>query len=315
MTAIKDLKKGDSFLGFLFIKNQVIKTAANGSRYFNMSLTDPAFDSIEAKMWNVQAADEEDFPGGQLVKIKGSIQEYNGHLQLIVNKIRLANEGDPVDVDDYVQSAPIKVADMLGDLKATIAGFKNEAMAQVVGAILADKEEKLAYVPAAKSFHHAIKGGLLYHTWSMLQMGKAIAPLYPFLNADILYAGIILHDMGKITEMISDANGSVSDYSPEGKLLGHIVTEIVEIDQYGKKLGTDPEVLLVLKHMILSHHYEAEYGSPVKPMFPEAELLHHIDLIDARMNTMEKVERGIEAGSFSEKIWGLDSIQMYKPGF
>ena len=147
----------------------------------------------------------------------------------------------------------------------------------------------------------------------MLQIGKSLTTLYPFLNSDLLYAGILLHDIDKITEMVSDANGSVSDYSPEGKLLGHIVTEIVEIEEYGKRLDTDAEVLLLLKHMILSHHYEAEYGSPVRPMFPEAELLHHIDIIDARMNTMEKIEKGLTPGSFSEKVWGLDNIQMYRP--
>ncbi|MEG1431930.1 3'-5' exoribonuclease YhaM family protein [Eubacterium sp.] len=310
---IKKLKKGDNVLGYLFIKNQLVKTAANGSRYFNMTLSDADFDTIEAKMWNVQEADEEEFTGGQLIKIKGVVQEYNGRLQLIVNRIRQANAGDDVALDDYVQTAPVKVAEMMADVYATIDGFENGDLATITRTILSDKEDKLTYVPAAKSFHHAIKGGLLYHTWSMLQIGKSLTPLYPFLNSDLLYAGILLHDIGKITEMVSDANGSVSDYSPEGKLLGHIVTEIVEIEEYGKRLGTDAEVLLLLKHMILSHHYEAEYGSPVRPMFPEAELLHHIDIIDARMNTMEKIEKGLEPGSFSEKVWGLDNIQMYRP--
>lgn len=310
---IKKLKKGDNVLGYLFIKNQLVKTAANGSRYFNMTLSDADFDTIEAKMWNVQEADEEEFTGGQLIKIKGVVQEYNGRLQLIVNRIRQANAGDDVVFDDYVQTAPVKVAEMMADVYATIDGFENGDLATITRTILSDKEDKLTYVPAAKSFHHAIKGGLLYHTWSMLQIGKSLTPLYPFLNSDLLYAGILLHDIGKITEMVSDANGSVSDYSPEGKLLGHIVTEIVEIEEYGKRLDTDAEVLLLLKHMILSHHYEAEYGSPVRPMFPEAELLHHIDIIDARMNTMEKIEKGLEPGSFSEKVWGLDNIQMYRP--
>lgn len=310
---IKKLKKGDNVLGYLFIKNQLVKTAANGSRYFNMTLSDADFDTIEAKMWNVQEADEEEFTGGQLIKIKGVVQEYNGRLQLIVNRIRQANAGDDVVFDDYVQTAPVKVAEMMADVYATIDGFENADLATITRTILSDKEDKLTYVPAAKSFHHAIKGGLLYHTWSMLQIGKSLTPLYPFLNSDLLYAGILLHDIGKITEMVSDANGSVSDYSPEGKLLGHIVTEIVEIEEYGKRLDTDAEVLLLLKHMILSHHYEAEYGSPVRPMFPEAELLHHIDIIDARMNTMEKIEKGLTPGSFSEKVWGLDNIQMYRP--
>lgn len=310
---IKDLKKGDPFLGFLFIKTQLVKTASNGSRYFNMSFSDEAFDTIEAKMWNVSEADEEEFTGGQVVKVKGTVQEYNGHLQLIVNRMRLANEGDSVDQNAFVQCAPIKIEKMLNEVYAVIDAFGNRSMADLVRRIVKKKEKQLVYVPAAKSFHHAIKGGLLFHTWSMLNLGKAVAPQYPFLNTDLLYAGIILHDMGKTIEMLSDHNGVVVDYSPEGKLLGHIVSEIAEIDAEGAALGTDPEVILTLKHMILSHHYEAEFGSPVKPMFPEAELLHHLDIIDARMNTMERIEKELQPGEFSEKIWGLDGIQVYKP--
>lgn len=97
--------------------------------------------------------------------------------------------------------------------------------------------------------------------------------------------------MGKIDEMQASENGVVDDYTPEGKLIGHITTEITEVDRLGRELGTDPEILLLLEHMILSHHYEPEYGSPVRPMFPEAELLHHIDVIDARMNTMARIRK------------------------
>ena len=313
MSAIELFKKGEPYMGYLYIKNQMVKTSVKGSRYFNMTLSDTAFKTIEAKMWDVKPADEEEFTGGQLVKIKGMIQEYNGNLQLIVNRMRVANEGDDVRLEDYVESAPVSVEEMFGDLQKTIANFKNLDLQKIVGTILEDKKEVLFYAPAAKSFHHAIKGGLLYHTWSMHNLGKAIAPLYPFINEDLLLAGVILHDLGKISEMLSDKNGSVSDYTPEGKLLGHIVSEIVEIDSYGQELEIDKEVVLALKHMVLSHHYEPEFGSPVRPMFPEAELLHHLDIIDARMNTMEKIQNSIEPGHFSEKIWGLDNIQVYRP--
>ncbi len=309
---LKQVKKGDDLTGYLFIKSQLVKTSANGSRYFNMTLSDSEFGGMNAKMWDVKDADEEEFITGKLVKIQGKVQEYNGNLQIIVRRMRLANEGDDVSPDDFVESVPVDVASMLADFDATIAAMKNPDLKELTGAIIADKREVLGYFPAAKSMHHALKGGLLYHTWSMLQLGKALAGLYPFIDGDLLYAGIMLHDLGKSREMVSDANGSVSDYSAEGKLIGHIVTEIVEIDEYGKRLGTDPETLLMLKHMILAHHYEPEYGSPVRPMFPEAELLHHIDIIDARMNTMERIEGTLKPGTFSDKIWGLDSIQLYR---
>lgn len=312
---IQYLKKGQSFLGYLFIKSQNVKTASNGSRYFNMILSDVNFDEIDGKMWDVKEADEEEFTVGKLVKIKGTVQEYNGHLQLIANRMRLVNAGDDVSIDDYVESAPHSFEGMMAELDQTVECFKNEDLKKITQAILKDKAQALSYFPAAKKMHHALKGGLLYHTYSMLKVGKAIAPLYPFINEELLYAGIILHDIGKIVEMDSDENGSVGDYTAEGKLLGHIVTEIVEIDRYGQQLNIDAEVILMLKHMILSHHYEPEFGSPKRPMFPEAELLHHIDIIDARMNTMEKVMGTLEPGSFSEQIWGLDRIQMYKPTF
>ncbi len=171
------------------------------------------------------------------------------------------------------------------------------------------------HFPAAKRHHHALKGGLLYHTLSMLKIGMVLAPLYPFINADLLYAGIILHDLGKVDEMISDPNGIVSDYTTEGKLLGHIVTGIADLKLKGEELGTDPEILLLLEHMLLSHHYEAEYGSPKRPMFAEAELLHHIDVIDARMNTMERIQNTLEPGTFSDNQWSLDGIQVYRTTF
>ena len=312
---IKHLKKGQPFLGYLFIKSQNVKTASNGSRYFNMTLTDVNFDEIDGKMWDVKEADEEEFVAGKLVKIKGTVQEYNGHLQLIANRMRLANAGDDVSIDDYVESAPHSFEGMMAELKETVSAFKNPDLKKITAAIIEDKEKALSYFPAAKKMHHALKGGLLYHTYSMLKVGKAIAPLYPFLNTDLLYAGIILHDIGKIAEMDSDENGSVGDYTAEGKLLGHIITEIVEIDRFGRALDIDEEVLLMLKHMIYAHHYEPEFGSPKRPMFPEAELLHHIDIIDARMNTMEKVENTLAPGTFSEQIWGLDRIQIYRPTF
>ena len=309
---LSKVAKGDSLIGYLFIKSQLVKTASNGSRYFNMTLSDSHFNGMNAKMWDVKPVDEEEFTTGKLVKVKGKVQEFNGNLQMIVGRMRLTNEGDDVNPDDFVETAPISVSRMMKDLIDTIDAFHNADLKAITRAIVDDHKEDLAYFPAAKKMHHAVKGGLLYHTHSMLMAGKALADLYPFLDKDLLYAGIILHDMGKTVEMVSDENGSVDDYSAEGKMLGHIITEISEIDRFSDNLGIDPEITLMLKHMILAHHYEPEFGSPVRPMFPEAELLHHLDIIDARMNTMKRIEDGLRPGSFSEKIFGLDGIQLYR---
>lgn len=313
--SIKTYEKGKVVQDYLFIKNLTAKTASNGSRYFNLILTDKAFDEIDGRMWDVSKADEEEFIPGVLVKVRASVQEYNGKLQVIIQKIRLANEGDPVRVDDFVHAAPFSTESMLGEIKKTVGAFQNKDLKALTLGLVEDKEKALMYFPAAKRHHHALKGGLLYHTLSMLKIGMALTPLYPFLNADLLYAGIILHDLGKIDEMVSDPNGIVSDYTAEGKLLGHIITGIADLKLKGQELGTDPEVLLLLEHMLLSHHYEAEYGSPKRPMFAEAELLHHIDIIDARMNTMERIQNTLEPGTFSDNQWSLDGIQVYRSTF
>lgn len=155
-------------------------------------------------------------------------------------------------------------------------------------------------------------GGLLYHTLRMLLSGEKLGEVYNFLNMDYVYAGVILHDICKILEMDSDQYGVVSDYTMEGKLLGHIIQGIKEIEIEGEKIGIDREKSVVLQHMVLSHHYEPEFGSPKKPMTPEAELLHFLDIIDARMFDFEHALEGIEPGGFTDKIWLLDNRNLYK---
>jgi len=312
---IKSVQKGQDYLGFLFIKSQMTKTATNGSRYFNMVLNDTDFDEIDGKKWDVKPEDEEIFTNGKLVKIKGKVQEFNNRLQLIVEKMRLADETDDVSINDFIETVPVDIDEMLGYINDTIDDFSNADICAITKKIFGDQTATLSYFPAAKKHHHAIKGGLLYHTYSMLRIGKGLVGIYPFINQDLLYAGIILHDIGKINEMVSDENGSVSDYTPEGKLLGHITQEIVELEIVGLSLGTNPEVLMMLKHMILSHHYQPEFGSPKRPMFPEAELLHHIDMIDARMYTMEQALNRVEPGSFTEPNWSLDGISLFRRSF
>ncbi|MDF2617024.1 MAG: metal dependent phosphohydrolase [Sedimentibacter sp.] len=166
--------------------------------------------------------------------------------------------------------------------------------------ILSKYEKKLYYYPAAKKNHHSYMGGLLYHTLRMLQSGERLGQVYGFLKMDYIYAGVLLHDICKILEMDSDEYGVVSDYSMEGKLLGHIIQGIKEIEIEGEKIGLSREKSIILQHMVLSHHYEPEFGSPKKPMTPEAEILHFLDIIDARMFDFEHALEAIEPGQFTE---------------
>jgi len=143
-------------------------------------------------------------------------------------------------------------------------------------------------------------------------LGEKVSEIYVGLNKDLLFAGVILHDIAKTAEMNASELGIVSEYTVEGELLGHIIQGIKMIDQTATQIGADPEISLLLQHMILSHHYEPEYGSPKRPMIPEAEILHHLDMIDARMFDMQKVLGNVEEGKLSEKVWLLNNRKLYK---
>ena len=185
-------------------------------------------------------------------------------------------------------------------------GFTSEPLRLITREMLDRFREKLLYYPAAQRIHHAERGGLLHHTTGMLRLAKAILTQYTWLNADLLLAGVILHDLCKTEEMDSNDMGVVRDYSREGLLLGHLVLGVNRIQEAANELGISGEPVLLLQHMMLSHHGEAEFGSPRKPMFPEAEALHWVDLLDARMNEMQTAVQKLKPGVFSEKIWSLD---------
>jgi 3'-5' exoribonuclease len=308
---IKNMEYGQSIITFLMIKNVDLKKAKNDSLYLDMMLGDTEGIEASAKLWN---ADPQmtSFKSGEVVAVDALVQKFNGRLQLRVNKIRRLKEDDEVRIEDFVESAPQAPEEMFAYLEKAIESFENSDIKRITRHLLEKKREKLTYYPAAKTHHHAIKSGLLYHIVTMLKIAQKISPVYDFINEDLLYASVILHDLSKVDEMDSTELGIVDDYTKEGKLLGHIIQGIKEIDQAASTLGIDEEVKLLLEHMILAHHYHPEYGSPKKPLIPEAELLHYIDLIDARMYAMGKVLKDAEKGSFADKSMTLEGRHMYK---
>jgi 3'-5' exoribonuclease len=146
----------------------------------------------------------------------------------------------------------------------------------------------------------------------MLKSAVALSKIYTFLNTDLLYAGVILHDLGKIAEMAVNECGLVTEYTTEGMLLGHLVQGVKHIEIIGQSLQINPEKILLIQHMLLSHHYIPEHGSPKSPAFPEAELLHYLDIVDARMYDMQKAIESTEPGTFSDRIWSLENRSIYK---
>ncbi len=297
-----ELQKDQRFEGFLLVRSSDQRTGSNGSKYLDLTLTDRPGE-LNAKVWDGNVPPP---APGSIVKVRGGTLEYNGRLQLRVERIRAMAPTDEGDMASLTPCAPEPPEAMLKELTDTVDAFESQPLRDLTRELLRRYDEKLRYYPAAQRIHHAERSGLLHHTTGMLHTAKALMQVYPFLNSDLLYAGVILHDLCKTEEMDSDQMGVVRDYSREGLLLGHLVLGVTRIQEAANDLGISGEPVLLLQHMMLSHHGEAEFGSPRKPMFPEAEALHWIDLLDARMNEMQTALGKVKDGAFTDKIWSLD---------
>lgn len=309
---VNELKANDKIDGFFLIKSAELKTSSNSKKYMDFTLADKTGE-INAKLWDVEEGDEERYISNMLIKVRGTVSLWQTTLQLRIEMIRSAIPSDNVIIEDFVAAAPLEPEYMYGEIFKYIDNMENEDIKKITSAIFRDVKDKLMSYPAAKKNHHAVRSGLLYHILTMLKAGEKLSGIYTFINKDLLYAGIILHDMSKLDEMDANELGIVSEYTIEGQLLGHITQGIKRLELVSKSLGADSEIVMMIQHMILSHHYEPEFGSPVKPMFPEAELLHHLDMIDARMYDMNRILGETESGSFSERIYSLEGRKIYKP--
>ena len=305
---VASLSRDAKFEGFLLVRSAEQRTSSNGGKYLDLTLCDTTGD-INCKMWDgtVQPPKQ-----GSVIKVRGTVQEYNGRLQMRIERLRNPSPADEVDVSQLMPCAPEKPQDMLREINRTIDGMKTPELQAILREMIALCGDKLTYYPAAQRVHHADKSGLLHHTVSVLRAAEAMLPLYPFLDGDLLRAGAIAHDLSKTAEFISDEAGNVSDYSAEGQLLGHLVHGVAQVREAARRANVTGEYVLLLAHMVISHHGQPEHGSPRPPMFPEAEMLHLLDDMDAKMNEMEGVMRRTPAGAFSEKIWTLDR-RLYHP--
>ena len=308
--SVAAFRKDDKFEGFLLVRSAEQRQSANGGKYLDMTLCDKTGE-MNAKMWDGTVPPP---AGGGVVKVRATVQEYNGRLQLRVEKMRPALAEDDADVSLLMPCAPEKPEIMRAEIDRTIDRMQNPELQRILRELLRMTGDTLAYFPAAQRLHHAEKSGLLHHTVGMLRAAEAMLPLYPFLDGDLLRAGVIAHDLSKTTELVSDESGNVSDYSADGLLIGHLVRGVSQIQEAARRADAQGEYALLLEHMVISHHGQAEFGSPRPPMFPEAEMLHMLDDLDAKMNEMDGVLRRTPAGAFSEKIWSLDR-RLYHPRY
>ncbi len=306
---VSKLLPSEKFDGFLLVRSAEQRFDSKGKKYLDMNLADRTGE-INCKRWDENAM----VPAqGSIVWVTGSVQEFKGRIQMKIDSMHLRTPIETVDYSMLIPCAPEKPEAMLQEIEDTIASFQSEDLKKIVRRMLQMTREKLLYYPAAMRMHHAEKSGLLHHTTDMLHTAFQILRCYPFLNRDLLLAGVIVHDLAKTVEMQSDAYGNVSDYTKDGLLIGHLVRGVAMLNDAAREENVQGEYVQLLEHMIISHHGIPEYGSPKYPMFPEAEVLHWIDLLDARMNEMKAIEDRTPPGAFSEKIMSLDGRRMYHP--
>ncbi|MFS0671919.1 3'-5' exoribonuclease YhaM [Ornithinibacillus sp. 179-J 7C1 HS] len=302
---------GDSFEGFVLIREAIKGTASNGKPFLTLKLRD-ATGEIEAKLWDITGEDESLFVQEQIIRITGEMNQFRGKAQMRINSIRLAQATDGVQISDFLEKAPVEREELMTKLTEIIFEMQNPTIQRIVRAIIKKYQDPLLLFPAATRNHHEYVSGLAHHIVSMLKIARELCELYPQLNKDLLYAGIILHDIGKLKEL----SGVVStSYTLQGKLLGHIPLMVEEIGHIARELEVEGEEVLILQHLVLSHHGKAEWGSPTPPLIREAEILHFIDLIDAKLNMLNRALDKIKPGEFTERLYAMDNRSFYKPTF
>ena len=308
---IARMARGIDIEGFYLLKSAFPKVTVSGKPFLTAVLADES-GTIEAKVWDYSGPiGERD--AGKVIKVRGSVSDYRGALQVTVDKLRLAAEDDHVDVSRLVRVAPIDRAGAYADITRLVSTLEDADYRAVCEEMLRRHEDAFRTIPAAKSVHHSFLSGLLMHTYNMLHLADFLAAQYAdSVDRSLLLAGTLLHDFGKEREFTFSELGLVTDYSTKGQLLGHLVMGAQETAEVAEMLGIPEEKSVLLQHLLLSHHGEPEFGAAVLPQCAEAELLSLIDQIDSRMEIYREALAPLKSGEFSQRIFALDNRRIYK---
>jgi 3'-5' exoribonuclease len=284
---VDQLRDGDAFDDVFLAADKQLRVNRKGQPFIQLSLRDRS-GGLSARLWNAGEAIFRSFENGDFVQAEGKVQLFEGSLQIILSHLE-RTEAEKVELADFLPRAERESGVMLEKLRGLLLSMAHPALRAIAEAFLMDDAFVRAFCqcPAGVKLHHAYIGGLLEHTLTMCEIAERLVPFYPGVDRDLLLMGIFLHDAGKTREL---SYGRAFGYSVEGQLLGHIAIAIEMLNEMARAAQTllgeaiPPDILLRLKHMILSHHGTHEYGSPRVPMTPEAMLLHEIDTLDTRMH-------------------------------
>ena len=306
-----DYQNDENLALFVLIKAADVRVAKNGKQFIAFTFQDQS-GQISGKYWDASDEDVAKFTAGQVIHLQGKRELYQNNPQVKIYKLRLTTGDEPQTVDQFIPKAPVQVTEMQDEFGAMLFEITNPNWQRLVRHLMQKHQAEFFSFPAAKTNHHAFSGGLAYHTLSMLRLAKTIAAQYPQIDEALLYAGVILHDLGKTLEL----SGPVStEYTVRGNLIGHIVLVDEEIVRACDtlKIDVNAEDMLLLRHVILAHHGLMEYGSPVRPQVLEAEVLHQIDELDASITMMTQSLQHAEAGQFTERLFAMDGRRFYRP--
>lgn len=306
---ISDFQEKESLELPLLIKSITKGITQKGAPYASVILQDKT-GTIDGKIWDIKPEQEAAITIGQVEKISCEVLKYNNSLQLRIHKIEPMNQNE-IDLSEYVIASKVSKDDLKEAITSTIASIQNKNYQALINGLYEMAGEAFYEYPAASKNHHSFLGGLATHVVGMVKLANALCELYPQLNRDLLVSGVLAHDLGKMIEL---SGPITTEYTLEGKLTGHISILHGRLMQIADELNIgESEEAILLRHCVLSHHGQLEYGSPVVPLVQEAEVLSFIDNLDARLNTLESALESITPGEFTQRIFAMENRAFYKP--
>ncbi len=281
---VADLVPDQTITSFFLVVEKEVRSTRDGKSYLRLELGDRT-GTVESRMWDRFEESAAGIVRDDFVKVQARVETYRNKVQLMLDRLRKAEQSE-VDLEDFYSRTEANVDELWGRLREHAAGIRNPWLRQLLDSVLDDPEiaPRMRLAPAAKAMHHAYLGGLLEHVVSLCELASVVAARYPECDRDLLLTGAILHDIGKVYELSYDRS---LGYTTEGQLVGHIV---MAVEIVGRKANAIPgfpnELATLVKHMILSHHGQYDFGSPKLPMFREAVMLHYLDDLDSKMGAM-----------------------------
>lgn len=291
---------------YAMIKELREKTDKNGNGYLDLIVVGSDKKDYPAKLWRFE--NNGMFCANDVVEIEYKADEYKGKVQLNITSMKKAPEEM---ISQFIPTSQHDGKAVFTMLYSKVQSFRDSDLKAIVSDIMMSNKEALEVYPAAFRLHHAIVGGLMLHTASIVEMAEKICDIYPAVNRELLISGAILHDVAKVFEMHVSKSGLCDSYTVGGELIGHLVKGAMYIEKSAEKLGVNNEKVLLLEHMVLSHHELPEYGAAKMPMFLEAEILASLDTLDATIFEITEAVSKVEKGEFTDRQWALDNRKLY----